>query len=222
MEERKEIALLMSGGVDSAALCVDLCETYSHVYPLYIRFGLRWEDAEVYWLSRFLKSVERANLQSVTILDEPIDKVYGKHWSLAGEVPNRESPDESVYLPGRNLLLVVKSSVWCRFKGVSRVALATLASNPFSDASNQFFAQLGLAIRIGLAMDFKILTPYENVSKEEILRKYGNLPMQLTFSCLQPIGMRHCGACNKCAERHRGFLAARQIDPTDYSVDPGS
>ena len=31
------------------------------------------------------------------------------------------------------------------------------------------------------------------------------------------VGARHCGRCNKCAERRRAFLEARIVDPTRYA-----
>jgi 7-cyano-7-deazaguanine synthase len=39
----------------------------------------------------------------------------------------------------------------------------------------------------------------------------------LTFSCLAPQGRRHCGRCNKCAERKRAFRQAGIPDPTKYA-----
>jgi 7-cyano-7-deazaguanine synthase len=43
------------------------------------------------------------------------------------------------------------------------------------------------------------------------------LPLELTFSCLRPVGGLHCGRCNKCAERRRGFAEAGLPDPTQYA-----
>jgi 7-cyano-7-deazaguanine synthase len=39
-----------------------------------------------------------------------------------------------------------------------------------------------------------------------------------TFSCLSPVVDRHCGDCNKCAERRRGFLRAGVTDETPYAA----
>jgi 7-cyano-7-deazaguanine synthase len=45
------------------------------------------------------------------------------------------------------------------------------------------------------------------------------LPLHLTFSCINPIEDRHCGNCNKCAERKNGFAAAGIPDLTAYHSD---
>jgi 7-cyano-7-deazaguanine synthase len=38
----------------------------------------------------------------------------------------------------------------------------------------------------------------------------------LTFSCMRPVDGKHCGTCNKCAERRRAFASAGLSDPTEY------
>ena len=99
--------------------------------PIYIRAGLRWEDAEIAALRRFLAEVGPARAGSLVLLDEPVADVYGAHWSTAGEdVPGAESADEAVYLPGRNLLLTVKAAVWCRLRGVRRAGPGVAVVQP--------------------------------------------------------------------------------------------
>ena len=134
--QRRSAAVLISGGLDSAVLAVDLLRDHDRVHPLYIRGGLRWEDAELAAARAFLAAVQAPGLEPLVILDEPIGDVYGPHWSTgAGEVPGAETPDEAVYLPGRNLLLTVKAAVWCRLRGIGSLALGCLGSNPFPDST---------------------------------------------------------------------------------------
>jgi 7-cyano-7-deazaguanine synthase len=42
------------------------------------------------------------------------------------------------------------------------------------------------------------------------------LPLHLTFSCINPTQGVHCGTCNKCAERRKGFRDAGLADDTAY------
>ncbi len=135
-DNREAAAALVSGGLDSAILCFELLRQFPRVVPIYIRAGLRWEGAEIAALRRFLSAVEAPGLDRLVMLDEPVADVYGDHWSTAGlAVPDADTPDESVYLPGRNLLLTVKAAVWCRLRGVGTLALGTLGSNPFPDGT---------------------------------------------------------------------------------------
>ena len=42
------------------------------------------------------------------------------------------------------------------------------------------------------------------------------MPLEFTFSCLNPKGYDHCGECNKCVERKKAFFAAGVFDKTRY------
>ncbi|HEY4485265.1 MAG TPA: 7-cyano-7-deazaguanine synthase, partial [Nitrospiria bacterium] len=50
----------------------------------------------------------------------------------------------------------------------------------------------------------------------EVIERGRSFPMELTFSCLNPQGKDHCGACNKCAERMEAFAQAGMEDRTQY------
>ena len=105
--------VLISGGLDSAILCVELARDFPPVVPIYIRSGLWWEGAELSALRRFLGAVKREGLHALVVLDEPIADVYGAHWSTSGaSVPGSDTPDEAVYLPGRNILLNRVIAYW--------------------------------------------------------------------------------------------------------------
>ena len=159
----------------------------------------------------------RPGLRPLTVLDEPVADVYAPHWSLEGgpEVPEADAPDESVYLPGRNLLLAAKAAVWCRLRGVTSLALGGLASNPFADNTADFFDGLERVLDLALGGPIRLIRPYEGRSKVEVLCRGRELrlPLDLTVSCLRPDQAGHpCGRCNKCAERSRAFAALARLD----------
>jgi 7-cyano-7-deazaguanine synthase len=56
------------------------------------------------------------------------------------------------------------------------------------------------------------------MSKSELIRRAGAFPLGISFSCIAPRDNRHCGSCNKCAERQAAFAAAQIHDPTVYAV----
>jgi len=210
-------AVLISGGLDSAILCIDLLRDFSRVAPLYIRSGLRWEKAEISSLERFLDAVKTEGLERLVALDEPIADVYGTHWSTTGTgVPGSETPDEAVYLPGRNLLLTVKAAVWCRLRDIETLALGCLGSNPFPDSTPDFFEKLECLMNQAIGGRLRLIRPFDRLNKTEVLLRGKKLPLHLTFSCINPIDGRHCGTCNKCAERKKGFVDAGLVDLTSY------
>src|SRR5438067_960379 len=77
-----DVAVLASGGIDSAVLCIDLLREFARVHPLYVRFGLRWEEVELAGLRSFLAAAPRPGLRPLEVLEEPMADVYGRaHWS---------------------------------------------------------------------------------------------------------------------------------------------
>jgi 7-cyano-7-deazaguanine synthase len=210
-------AVLTSGGIDSAVLCVTLLRDFVRVVPIYIRSGLRWESAELSSLRCFLAAVKAPGLESLVVLEQPIADVYGAHWSTTGaDVPGSHTPDEAVYLPGRNVLLVGKAAVWCGLRGIDALALACLKSNPFPDSTPDFFQKLESVLNQAMSGRLRLLRPFDQLAKTDVLKLGKELPLHLTFSCINPVDGRHCGACNKCAERKRGFRDAGLPDRTDY------
>lgn len=214
------IAVLVSGGLDSAILVADQAQQASAVHPIYVRSGLYWEAAEQAHLQRFLESVQfqRPALQKLAILELPVADLYGRHWGLTGEgVPSDDSADDAVYLPGRNLLLLLKAMLWCCLRQLDAVAIGVLHNNPFSDAKAEFFAALESAFAMGMGGAVRIERPYAGLSKRDVLLRGRGLPLQYTFSCIRPIGGRHCGHCNKCGERRKAFADAGIADLTEYA-----
>src|SRR5947209_16985524 len=107
---RAGLAVLISGGLDSAILLGESLRSHAAVHPLYVRTGLAWEAVELAHLRRFLEAVRGPALQPLQVLDVPVSDLYGSHWSITGRgVPDAHSPDDAVFLPGRNVLLLGKA-----------------------------------------------------------------------------------------------------------------
>ena len=217
------IGLLASGGLDSCILLAALLDQGRRVQPFYVRSGLAWEADELAGLRRFLAVLasrngeSRGQLAELVVLDVPLADLYAGHWSVTGrDVPDHSTPDEAVFLPGRNALLIVKPAIWCQLRGIGQLALATLKSNPFPDATESFFAALGAALSSGGGAPLEIVRPFEHLSKTEVMRMGRGYPLAQTFSCIAPRGGLHCGKCNKCAERIAAFRAAAMPDSTVY------
>ncbi len=217
----KEVAVLTSGGLDSTVLLAHMASLGSRVHPVYVRQGLYWETEEHQHLLRFLAAIRDLGVQELTVLELPAKDLYGDHWSLTGlEVPDAETSDEAVYLPGRNLLLLSKVAVWCERNGINAMALGTLKGNPFSDNTTAFYQAMCRVLSMALACEFEILTPFGDLSKEEVIGMGRGLPLELTFSCILPINGSPCGACNKCAERKRALDRANGSDATNIASTP--
>ena len=212
------IGLLLSGGLDSCILLGQLLQQGHRVQPFYIRSGTAWQREELLAARRFAGVVASPKLEELVVLDLPLGDLYEDHWSITGcDVPGAASPDEAVYLPARNALLVVKAAVWCHLHGIRRLALAVLQSNPFSDAAPRFFRQFESALAAALGERLHIDRPFEHLGKRPVMQLGRGLPLELTFSCISPVDGGHCGECNKCAERNAAFRLIDIEDPTEYA-----
>jgi 7-cyano-7-deazaguanine synthase len=188
------------------------------VFPLYVRTGLQWESVERAYLDRFLLAIRTPVLQQLVVLDQPVGDVYGAHWSISGkDVPDANTPDDAVFLPGRNVLLLAKPLLWCHLNSVPEIATAPLGSNPFPDATPAFYDSFAELVSRAVGGNVRVLRPYSTLHKEDVLGRGRGLPLEHTFSCIQPTRGLHCGTCNKCAERKLGFRDAGMEDPTEYA-----
>jgi 7-cyano-7-deazaguanine synthase len=218
--ERATMGLLMSGGLDSAILLAQLLGHGWRVQPFYVRTGCQWQAAEVAAVHKLLAAVSQSNLNPLVELEMPVDDLYADHWSITGRaVPDDRTPDDAVFLPGRNPLLLLKPALWCAMHGVSKLALATLAANPFDDAKPEFFTRFEAMIEWATGSDLRIVRPFEMLSKRCVMQLGRDVPLDVTFSCISPVGGLHCGRCNKCAERAAAFRHLSTGDPTPYAQD---
>lgn len=213
-------AVLASGGVDSTVLLAEELHAGYEVTPIHVRSGFAWEDAEERRLRRLLTCPPFLGATSPLVtLSAPVHDVYpSDHWAIAGTPPGLHSPDAAVYLEGRNLLLISKAAIWCRRHDVSRLVIASLAGNPFPDATSEFFQALSRAVSLGLAHPIEVAAPFLRMTKAEVVGRGRALrvPLELTLSCMNPgHGDAHCRACSKCRERW-----AAEIHLTTSSREP--
>jgi 7-cyano-7-deazaguanine synthase len=215
------VVALVSGGIESAVLVKELLAAGHTVIPCYVEAGLCWEASERRALEGLLEALAHERLEDLVVLSMPVADCYRDHWSLTGAaVPDAASPDGAVELPGRNLLLLAKAAVYAADRGAEAVALGSLKGNPFPDATAAFFAAMEEAASQAMGRPMAVMTPLAHLDKAEVLRRAGPIPLDRTFSCIAPLDGLHCGRCNKCAERRRGFAQAGLADPTPYAVSP--
>lgn len=215
---RAPLAVLVSGGLDSAVLLAEAARAYPTVYPLYVRTGLLWEEVERRYLGRFLAAIRTPSLKSLQTFDQPVGDVYGRHWSVTGEgAPAADAPNDADFLPGRNVLLFAKPLLWCHLHGVPELSTAPLETNPFPDATPEFYDGFAEVVSRGVGGRVRIVRPYARLRKPDVIRRGLGLPLEHTFSCVRPVNELPCGRCIKCGERQRGFAEAGVPDPTTYA-----
>jgi 7-cyano-7-deazaguanine synthase len=217
-DQPRAVAVLASGGVESAALICEALRRGRRVYPIFVREGLVWETVEMAHLKRLLGSLRANRLMALTVLEAPLAQVYRPHWSLGkGRVPGSKASDASVYLPGRNLLLLSLAGLFCGVRKIPSLWIGTLKGNPFRDAAGPFRLGVERLLRASLAQPVRIAAPFREMTKGQVIRHCRGVAWEKTFSCLDPARGRHCGRCQKCAERKKGFQEAGMKDSTRYA-----
>jgi 7-cyano-7-deazaguanine synthase len=216
--------VLLSGGLDSAVLAAHEGRA-ARVLPVHVSVGLAWEAAELATIEQLLRSpVFAGRVEPLIRVEFTMRDVYSPaHWAIRGTPPAYDTPDEDVYLAGRNLVLLTKAGVVAAKHRAHRIALGLLAGNPFPDARPPFFAAMAEALSLGLDHAIEIATPFLDWEKKDVIACAGELgvPLQLTLSCMNPqagaSGAIHCGVCSKCRERRDAFAAAGVVDPAEYA-----
>ena len=212
--------VLCSAGLDSAVL-VALEARERRVQPVYVSVGLAWEAAERSMLDRLLPALSRDDriAPAARLTVDMLDVYPAAHWAVRGTPPNYDSPDEEVYLEGRNIVLLSKAAVFAAREHITRVAIGPLSGNPFPDATQEFFGAMARALSIGLDHPIDVVTPLASLTKADVIGLGLTLkvPLELTISCMNPQGQLHCGRCSKCRERLEGFREVGVKDPARYA-----
>ena len=145
------------------------------------------------------------------------------------EVPKRGSgPGIPVtYVPARNTIFLSLALGLAEASGARDIFIGVNALDyaGYPDCRPEFIAEFekmaNLATKAGVEGDgFVIHAPLQNMTKADIALESQRLGLDagLSHSCYDPLpDGRHCGTCDACRLRAKGFAEANIKDPTDYA-----
>jgi 7-cyano-7-deazaguanine synthase len=133
-------------------------------------------------------------------------------------------------VPARNTIFLSLALGWAEAAG-SRdlfIGVNALDYSGYPDCRPEFiqaFEGLAeIATKAGVEGEpFKIHAPLQHMTKADIVREGERLgvDMGISWSCYDPApGGVHCGTCDSCRLRSKGFEEAGIADPTVYAVRP--
>jgi 7-cyano-7-deazaguanine synthase len=134
------------------------------------------------------------------------------------------------YVPARNTIFLSLALAWAEAAGARDIFIGVnaLDYSGYPDCRPQFIAAFAAlaeqATRAGAAGDpFRIHAPLQQLSKAQIAAEAKRLGLDaaISHSCYDPApDGTHCGLCDACRLRAKGFAEAGLPDPTTYVAAP--
>jgi 7-cyano-7-deazaguanine synthase len=131
------------------------------------------------------------------------------------------------YVPARNIIFLSLCLGWAEAAGARDlfIGVNALDYSGYPDCRPEFIrafeTMANLATRAGVEGEaFTIHTPLIAMTKAGIAREAARLGLDpgMSWTCYDPApGPRHCGLCDACRLRARGFVEAGLPDPTLYA-----
>jgi len=131
------------------------------------------------------------------------------------------------YVPARNTIFLSLALGWAEAAGARDlyIGVNALDYSGYPDCRPEFIAGFEalaeLATKAGVEGEpFRIRAPLQHMTKADIVREGARLGlnMGISWSCYDPApGGLHCGQCDSCRLRSKGFTDAGIADPTVYA-----
>lgn len=234
----KKAVVLLSGGLDSATVLAIARDRGYQCIALSFRYGQR-HTVELAAAERIARAT---GVLRHAIADIDLRLHGGSALTADIAVPKDRAVDEMVgnipvtYVPARNTIFLAHALGLAEASGASDIFIGVnaLDYSGYPDCRPAFiraFQRLAnLATKEGVeAMaaggdgPFSVQAPLIDMTKAEIIRTGLALGIDygLTWSCYDPVdrttGPVHCGRCDSCRLRQKGFADAGVADPTVYA-----
>lgn len=231
MASKTPAVVLVSGGLDSMVSAARAREDGHPILALSIDYNQR-HKVELAAAARVAQS-----LGAVRHIVLPMDlSAFGGSALTADiDVPKDGLGTEDgggipvTYVPARNTIFLSLALGWAEAAGARDlyIGVNALDYSGYPDCRPEFvraFEGLAeLATKAGVeGHPFRIQAPLQDMTKADIVREGTRLGLDLglSWSCYDPVGDQHCGLCDSCRLRSRGFEEAGIADPTRYAQKP--
>lgn len=216
---------LCSGGLDSTVAATIARRSGMDVYLIHVSYGQQAELREIEAVRRIAGAIGASDLMLSTLdlfrglsaLTTPCARIpQGVEVSL----DSGSTPPTWVYC--RNTVLLSMAAAYAEYLGAESIYVGFNAEEAMSYPDNRpefverFNALLERAVA-SFSRPPKVVAPLVDMRKNEIVRLGTEIkaPLELTWSCYLD-GEIHCGTCESCQHRRRGFMEAGVPDPTEY------
>lgn len=219
----KKAVVLLSGGMDSAAVVAMAHEQGFAVHALSVRYGQRHTSE----LDAAMRVAAALGVAEHKVVDVDLRAIGGSALTADIEVPAAGGEGIPVtYVPARNTIMLALALGWAEVLGAADIFCGVNAVDysGYPDCRPEFIAAFqhlaNLATKAGVeGAGITIHAPLQHLSKAQIAAEGTRLGVDfgLTVSCYRADARgRACGQCDACELRAEGFRAAGLSDPTHY------
>lgn len=214
----KDSVIVVSGGVDSITMLYE--------YQERIALGVSFDYGSNHNARELPLAQMHCQRLGIPHLIIPLDFMpkYFKSSLLQGAdaIPEGNYDEAnmlSTVVPFRNGIMLSIAAGIAESNGLRYVMLANHAGDHtiYPDCRPQFVDAMSAAIEAGTYVGVKVLAPYTQITKTDIVRRGAALGIDYsqTWSCYKG-GEKHCGKCGTCRERIEAFHDAGVVDHTVY------
>jgi 7-cyano-7-deazaguanine synthase len=224
----KKAVCVCSGGIDSTVAATIASQEGYELYFFHASYGQRAEAREKEVVEKIAQYLDAKELMLVDIAF--LKELGGsaltdlKRTVPVGEEVNLDLDTEtpSTWVPCRNLILLAHASAYAEVIGAEALFVGFNAeeARSYPDNELEFVKRYNEVLEKAVASFSQppvVKAPLVNLLKPEIIKKGMEVkaPLHLTYSCYLG-GEKHCGICESCLHRKRGFKDAGVEDPTEY------
>ena len=220
----RQAVVLLSGGLDSMVCAGIARERGFSVVALTVDYNQRHRvELEA------ARTIAGALAERHIVLPLDLRAFGGSALTSDIDVP-KEGVGEGIpvtYVPARNTIFLSLALGLAEARGARDIFIGVnaLDYSGYPDCRPEFIAEFervaNLATKAGVEGDpFTIHAPLQHMAKADIAREAERLGLDaaLSHSCYDPLADgRHCGRCDACRLRSKGFAEAGIADPTAYA-----
>jgi 7-cyano-7-deazaguanine synthase len=228
MVRTKTAVCVCSGGIDSTVAATIASHEGYDLHLFHASYGQRAEKREKKAVEKIAAYLGAKDLKFVEL---PILKELGGSslTDITREVPvaekvnlDEEKETPSTWVPCRNLVLLATASAYAEVISADALFVGFNAeeARAYPDNDKEFVERYNAVLEKAVASFSRpptVKAPLVDLFKPDIIKKGIEVeaPLHLTYSCYLG-GEKHCGICESCLHRRRGFKEAGVEDPTDY------
>ncbi|AQR73854.1 7-cyano-7-deazaguanine synthase QueC [Sphingomonas sp. LM7] len=219
---------LISGGLDSMISAARAREEGHRLLALSIDYNQRHQVE----LAAARRIAQALGAERHVVLPLDLRAFGGSALTAEIDVPKEGVGDDIpvTYVPARNTIFLSLALGWAEAMGARDIYIGVnaLDYSGYPDCRPEFIAGFEklaeLATKAGVEGEpFRIRAPLQDMTKADIVREGMRLGLDLgmSWSCYDPApGGVHCGLCDSCRLRSKGFEEAGVPDPTGYATAP--